>query len=60
MCSSDLPGGWAGALLAQPAAWSVPVAVLVMVAVSLATADREPAHARRFLVRLHTPESLSR
>ncbi|GAA4082263.1 cation acetate symporter [Nocardioides kongjuensis] len=54
------PGGWAGALLAQPAAWSVPVAVLVMVAVSLATADREPAHARRFLVRLHTPESLSR
>lgn len=54
------PGGWAGALLAQPAAWSVPVAVLVMVGVSLATADREPAHARRFLVRLHTPESLSR
>jgi len=54
------PGGWAGALLAQPAAWSVPVAVLVMVTVSLATADREPAHARRFLVRLHTPESLGR
>jgi Na+(H+)/acetate symporter ActP len=54
------PGGWTGALLAQPAAWSVPVAVLVMVTVSLATADREPAHARQFLVRLHTPESLSR
>ncbi|MBM7517245.1 sodium/solute symporter [Nocardioides nitrophenolicus] len=54
------PGGWAGALLGQPAAWSVPLAVLVMVTVSLATADREPAHARRFLVRLHTPESLSR
>ncbi|GAA3534345.1 sodium/solute symporter [Nocardioides daeguensis] len=54
------PGGWAGALLAQPAAWSVPVAVLVMATVSLATADREPPHARRFLVRLHTPESLGR
>jgi Na+(H+)/acetate symporter ActP len=55
-----LPGGWAGALLGQPAAWSAPLAVLVMVTVSLATAHREPAHARRFLVRLHTPESLSR
>ncbi|WP_377325538.1 cation acetate symporter [Pimelobacter simplex] len=52
------PGGWAGALLGQPAAWSVPLAVLVMVGVSLATAGREPAHARRFLVRLHTPEVL--
>ncbi|WP_182378870.1 cation acetate symporter [Nocardioides sp. WS12] len=52
------PGGWAGALLGQPAAWSVPLAVVVMVGVSLATATRAPAHARRFLVRLHTPESL--
>jgi Na+(H+)/acetate symporter ActP len=54
------PGGWAGAALGQPAAWSVPLAAAVMVVVSLATADREPAHARRFLVRLHTPESLGR
>ncbi len=54
------PGGWSGALLAQPAAWSAPLAGLVMVAVSLATAGREPVHARQFLVRLHTPESLSR
>ncbi len=52
------PGGWAGALLGQPAAWSVPLAVAVMVIVSLATSARAPAHARRFLVRLHTPESL--
>ncbi|MBU2693799.1 cation acetate symporter [Pimelobacter sp. 30-1] len=52
------PGGWTGALLAQPAAWSVPLAVLVMVGVSLGTASREPVHARRFLVRLHTPETL--
>ena len=50
--------GWTGALLAQPAAWSVPLAFAVMVLVSLATASRAPAHARRFLVRLHTPESL--
>lgn len=53
------PDGWAGALLGQPAAWSVPLAVVVMVTVSLATAGRAPAHARRFLVRLHTPESLA-
>ncbi|TIC85157.1 cation acetate symporter [Nocardioides sp. GY 10113] len=50
--------GWAGALLDQPAAWSVPLAFLTMAAVSRLTADRVPAHARRFLVRLHTPESL--
>ena len=53
----DAPG-WTGALLAQPAAWSVPLAFAVMVTVSLATAGRAPAHARRFLVRLHTPETL--
>lgn len=50
--------GWSGALLTQPAAWSVPLAFAVMVVVSLATAGRAPAHARRFLVRLHTPETL--
>ncbi|WP_278257638.1 hypothetical protein [Nocardioides convexus] len=50
--------GWAGALLTSPAAWSVPLGFGVMVLVSMATAGRAPAHARRFLVRLHTPESL--
>lgn len=50
--------GWSGALLTQPAAWSVPLAFAVMVVVSLATAGRAPAHAQRFLVRLHTPETL--
>lgn len=50
--------GWSGALLTQPAAWSVPLAFAVMVVVSLATPGRAPAHARRFLVRLHTPETL--
>lgn len=52
------PGGWIGALLAQPAAWSIPLAFTVMVVVSRLTAGRAPAHARRFLVRLHTPEAL--
>ena len=50
--------GWAAALLNQPAAWSMPTAFAVMVLVSLATRDRIPLHARRFLVRLHTPEVL--
>ena len=50
--------GWGGALLSQPAAWSVPLAFAVMVGVSRATATRVPAHARRFMVRLHTPEVL--
>lgn len=50
--------GWVGVLLSQPAAWSVPLAFATMVLVSRATRDRVPAHARRFLVRLHTPESV--
>jgi cation/acetate symporter len=50
--------GWTGALITQPAAWSVPVAFATMVLVSVATSSRTPAHTRRFLVRLHTPEVL--
>ncbi|GAA0976668.1 Cation/acetate symporter ActP [Nocardioides aquaticus] len=49
---------WTATLLGQPAAWSVPLAFATMVLVSLATRSRRPAHARRFLVRLHTPEAL--
>jgi Na+(H+)/acetate symporter ActP len=51
-------GGWWAALLAQPAAWSMPLAFLVMVVVSLATPDRVAAGVRRTMVRLHTPESV--
>jgi len=51
-------GGWSKVLLTQPAAWSVPLAVLVMIGVSLATQARVPAHTGRFMVRLHTPEAL--
>lgn len=53
-------GGWSDALLAQPAAWSVPLAFAVMIAVSLATKSRRPAGAARFLMRLHVPEELAR
>jgi cation/acetate symporter len=50
--------GWA-VLLEQPAAWSVPLAFTTMVVVSLLTRSRVPVHTRRFLARLHAPESLS-
>lgn len=50
--------GWGGALLAQPAAWSMPLAFLVMVVVSLLTPREIPTGVRRIMVRLHTPESL--
>ncbi|MER5424845.1 cation acetate symporter [Streptosporangium roseum] len=51
--------GLAGALLAQPAAWTVPVAFAVMVVVSLLTPGRIPAGVARTMVRLHTPETLN-
>ncbi len=49
--------GWADVLLEQPAAWSVPAAFAAMLLVSRRTTP--PPHARRFLVRLHTPESVT-
>ena len=51
-------GGWPASLLAQPAAWTVPVTFAVMVGVSLATRDRIPADVGRTMLRLHAPESL--
>jgi cation/acetate symporter len=51
--------GWPAALLAQPAAWTVPLAVLVMVTVSRLTPRGIPRGAGRTLVRLHTPEEIS-
>ncbi|HEX6150984.1 cation acetate symporter [Nocardioides sp.] len=56
--STATTSGWAGVLLGQPAAWSVPAALLTMVVVSRLTRDRRPAHADRFMVRLHTPEAV--
>jgi cation/acetate symporter len=51
-------GGWLATLLGHPAAWSVPAATATMVGVSLLTRRAVPAHAGRFMVRLHTPEAL--
>jgi Na+(H+)/acetate symporter ActP len=50
--------GLPGALLAQPAAWTLPAAVLVMVLVSLATPRRVAPGVARTMVRLHAPEVL--
>ena len=50
--------GWPAALLAQPAAWTVPTAFAVMVAGSLLTRDRVPADVGRTMLALHAPESL--
>jgi Na+(H+)/acetate symporter ActP len=50
--------GWLGALLQQPAAWTVPLAFAVMVTVSLLTQGRVPSDVGRVMVRLHAPESL--
>jgi len=52
-------GGWAEALLTQPAAWTLPTTFIVMVVVSLATPKRIPMGTARTMVRLHAPEVLS-
>jgi Na+(H+)/acetate symporter ActP len=49
---------WGSTLLAQPAAWTVPLAFTAMVLGSLLTPGRRPVHATRFMVRLHTPEAV--
>jgi cation/acetate symporter len=50
--------GLAATLLAQPAAWSVPLAFAVMVVVSLLTPGTTPSGVTRIMVRLHAPETL--
>jgi cation/acetate symporter len=57
LAASPSPG-WGAALLGQPAAWSVPASVVTMVVVSRLTRASVPAHAGRFMVRLHTPEAV--
>lgn len=54
----DRAHGWWGALLAQPAAWAVPVSFAIMIAVSLATSRRLRGDVGRVMVRLHAPEAL--
>jgi cation/acetate symporter len=50
--------GVAGALLGQPAAWTVPLAFATAIGVSLATRDRVPRTAASALAQLHAPEAL--
>ncbi|MET7707155.1 cation acetate symporter [Micromonospora sp. NPDC005189] len=50
--------GWPATLTTQPAAWTVPLAFTVMVAVSIATRRRAPADVAATMLRLHTPEAL--
>jgi cation/acetate symporter len=51
--------GWPGALLGQPAAWTIPAAFATAIVVSIATPGRVPRHTARTMVRLHTPEDLA-
>jgi cation/acetate symporter len=57
--AGGVQSGWVGVLLAQPAAWTVPIAFLVAVLVSLATPSRIPKGTARTMVRLHSPEDLA-
>lgn len=50
--------GWLGTLTAQPAAWSVPLAFLVMIIVSMATRQRVPKGVNATMLRLHAPDGL--
>ena len=50
--------GWPAQLIEQPAAWTVPLAFLVMVAGSLLTKRRVPSDIGATMLRLHAPESL--
>ncbi|TQJ25779.1 Na+(H+)/acetate symporter ActP [Micromonospora sp. A202] len=50
--------GWPATLTTQPAAWTVPLAFTVMIAVSMATRRRAPADIAATMLRLHTPEAL--
>jgi Na+(H+)/acetate symporter ActP len=49
---------WAAPLVAQPAAWTVPLAFAVMIAVSVLTRHRVPAGVGGIMLRLHAPDSL--
>ncbi|WP_027342782.1 sodium/solute symporter [Hamadaea tsunoensis] len=50
--------GAAGELIAEPAAWTVPLAFAVMVTVSLATSRRVPMDVGQIMFRLHAPDAL--
>lgn len=50
--------GWIAEFVGQPAAWTVPLAFLVMIAGSLLSIRRVPSDVGATMLRLHAPESL--
>jgi len=50
--------GYLSTLFAQPAIWTVPLAILVMIVVSKATKGNIPADIRLKMLKLHAPEQL--
>jgi cation/acetate symporter len=50
--------GWPAALLAQPAAWTVPIAFLACIAGSLLSPSKIPVDTHARLARMHSPERL--
>ncbi|MEV6366003.1 cation acetate symporter [Micromonospora musae] len=50
--------GWPATLVAQPAAWTVPLAFAVTVLVSAASRRRVPADVGATMLRLHAPDAL--
>jgi len=50
--------GFVNTLLAQPAIWTVPLSLSLMIVVSLATKGMVPADIRLKMLKLHAPESL--
>ncbi|HEX7746045.1 MAG TPA: cation acetate symporter, partial [Micromonosporaceae bacterium] len=50
--------GWPAAMVAQPAAWTVPLAFAVMVVASVASRRRMPTDVGVTMLRLHAPEAL--
>jgi cation/acetate symporter len=48
--------GWPAALLAQPAAWTVPIAFAACIAGSVLSQSKVPADTHARLARMHTPE----
>ena len=50
------PRGWSSALLAEPAAVTVPLAFATMIAVSLLTKQRRPSDIAGVMLRMHAPE----
>jgi hypothetical protein len=50
--------GWPAVLLSEPAIWTVPLAFVTMIALSLASASAIPADVTQQLLALHLPEQV--